>query len=60
MVTKGKNMIHFVTRLIFMSTDFRVREETIMRCLICLLEICTEEDKTHHLCSSSGEKIYLY
>ncbi len=37
-------MIPFMTRLVVMSTDFRVREETIMRCLICLLEICTEEE----------------
>ncbi len=37
-------MIPFVTRLIVMSTDFRVREETIMMCLICLLEICTQEE----------------
>ncbi len=37
-------MIPFVTCQIFMSTDFRVTEETIMRCLICLLEICTEEE----------------
>ncbi len=37
-------MIPFMTRLIFMSTNFRVREETITRCLICLLEICTEEE----------------
>ncbi len=26
--------------LIVMSTDFRMREETITRSLICLLEIC--------------------
>ncbi len=37
-------MIPFMTRLIFMSTDFRVREEILTRCLICFLEICTEEE----------------
>ncbi len=43
-IDSGKHMIPFMTRLIFMSTDFRMREETILRCLIRLLEICTEEE----------------
>ncbi len=39
-------MIPFMTRLILMSTDFREREETIMRCLICLLEFPISQSRS--------------